>query len=401
MAVERGRGKELPGRRDPWPGLWHGLCAAPLIAVVAVFCIGQARNQPLFLEPLLAVPPALAGIGATRARRPLLYGAVSLAAAIGVATRTYGATPSLPIATAVAVVAVTAVSAAGAVLSSRRNQKLAKVTTVAEVAQRALLRPLPSRVGPLELGVVYLAATAEARVGGDLYEVARTPYGIRLIMGDVRGKGLGAVEIAADILGVFREAAHDVYTLAEVARRLDASLARREATPEEFVTAVLVEIDSDVTGVTIYNCGHPPPIILKAPEPCDGSPQMITAEVPVPAPPLGLMSLGDYSGAGRKLPFSPGDELLLYTDGVTEARDSRREFYPLTQRLASLTGPSAAIGGARADLLERLREDVLRHVGAPLDDDAAILHVRAVGAAASIARGLDRQAAASQAASPS
>jgi serine phosphatase RsbU (regulator of sigma subunit) len=401
VAVERGRGEEPPGRRDPWLGLWHGLCAAPLVAVVVVFCVGQASKQPLFLEPLLAVPPALAGIGTTKARRPLLYGGVALLAAIGVATRTYRATLSLPVATVVAVVAVTAVSAAGAVLTSRRNQKLAKVTTVAEVAQRALLRPLPSRVGPLELGVVYLAATAEARVGGDLYEVARTPYGIRLIMGDVRGKGLGAVEIAADILGVFREAAHDVYTLAEVARRLDASLTRRDAAPEEFVTAVLVEIDPDVTGITIYNCGHPPPIILTAAAPGDGCPQMIIADVPVPAPPLGLMSLGDYSAAGRKLPFGPGDELLLYTDGVTEARDSRREFYPLTRRLAVLTGPAAAVDGAPGDLLERLREDVLRHVGAPLDDDAAILHVRAVGAAASITRGRGLQAPAGRAVSPS
>jgi hypothetical protein len=60
------------------------------------------------------------------------------------------------------------------------EQKLAHVTSVAEVVQRALLLPLPRRVGPLELEVVYLAAAAEARVGGDQYEVARTPFGIRL-----------------------------------------------------------------------------------------------------------------------------------------------------------------------------------------------------------------------------
>ena len=109
------------------------------------------------------------------------------------------------------------------------EQKLADVTSVADVVQRALLPPLPGRVGPLELQVVYLAAAAEARVGGDLYEVARTPFGIRLIVGDARGKGLEAVETAADVLGVFREVAHEVYTLAEMARRIDASLARRLA----------------------------------------------------------------------------------------------------------------------------------------------------------------------------
>ena len=110
---------------------------------------------------------------------------------------------------------------------------------------------------------MYLAGTAEARVGGDLYEVTRTQFGIRLIVGDVRGKGLDAVEIAADVLGVFREVAHEVYTLAEVARRIDASLARRPAAPlEEFVTAVLAEIDPAAGTLTVYNCGHPPPLVL-------------------------------------------------------------------------------------------------------------------------------------------
>ncbi|MGE5292392.1 MAG: PP2C family protein-serine/threonine phosphatase [Micromonosporaceae bacterium] len=359
--------------------MWHALCAAPLLTVVAVFCIAHVWNVwkgPLYLEPLLAVPPALAGIGAASPRRPLLYGGISLLAAIGVGTRTFGTTPSLTITTVIAVVMVTAVSAAGAVLGSRRNRKLADVMTVAEVAQRALLRPLPHHVGPLELDVLYLTATAGARVGGDLYEVARTPYGIRMIMGDVRGKGLTAVEVAADVLGVFREAAHDVYTLAEVARRLDASLMRRDAVHEEFVTAVLVEVDPDVASMTIYNCGHPPPMILTPGSEGNGSPRSVTvADVPIPAPPLGLMSLGDCSGASRKMPFKPGDGLLLYTDGITEARDAERRFYPLAERLAALAGTSE--DGLRDDLLRRLKDDVLSHVGAPLDDDAAVLLARA------------------------
>ncbi|HEY5985573.1 MAG TPA: PP2C family protein-serine/threonine phosphatase, partial [Streptosporangiaceae bacterium] len=246
-------------------------------------------------------------------------------------------------------------------------------------------------VGPLELGVVYLAAAAEARVGGDLYEVARTQFGIRLIVGDVRGKGLDAVEIAADVLGVFREVAHEVYTLAEVARRLDASLARRPDAPlEEFVTAVLAEIDPAAGIVNIYNCGHPPPIVLTpgsgggatGDEGEDGQnvgalPQVTTVEVLSPALPLRLMSLGDCSGAGRTMLLQPGAALLLYTDGVTEARDSRREFYPLAERVTEL---AAVADGSPADLLARLRDDLLRYVGAPLDDDAALLLVRAPGA---------------------
>ncbi len=391
VVVEPSRRDGTTSRPDPWPRMWHALCSLPLVAVVVVFCLGRAWKGPLYLEPLLAVPPALAGIGATKPRRPLIYGGISLLAALVVATRSVDRTPSLTITTVIAVIVVTAVSAVGAVLSSRRNQKLADVMNVAEVAQRALLRPLPRHVGPLELDVLYLAAAAEARVGGDLYEVARTPYGIRMIMGDVRGKGLGAVEVAADVLGVFREAVHEVYTLAEVARRLDASLVRRDAVHEEFVTAVLVEVDPEVSAMTIYNCGHPSPMVLapagRDDPKDDGQAHRVTVvDVPLPAPPLGLMSLGDCSGASRRLPFKPGDELLLYTDGITEARDAKRRFYPLAERLAALAGTSAE--GSRPDLLTRLKDDVLRHVGAPLDDDAALLRARAVGGRAANADAL-------------
>ena len=393
--LERGRSA---ARAVPWPAAWltrywPALCALPAVAALIVLAASSAPDAQLLL-PLLAVPPALAGIGAATPRRPLAYGAVMLVVAI--VTAPFTTTPELPAATAAAVLVVTVLSASGGARGGQRDQRLADVTSVAEAAQRALLRPLPRQVGPLELGVVYLAAAAEARVGGDLYEVTRTQFGIRLIVGDVRGKGLDAVEIAADVLGVFREVAHEVYTLAEVARRIDASLARRPAAPlEEFVTAVLAEIDPAAGTLTVYNCGHPPPLVLSpgpgdrtgsgSQTPGDGQagsdgqqlPQVTTVDVPAPALPLRLMSLGGTSGAERTVPLHPGDALLLYTDGVTEARDGRREFYPLEERVAGLAARS---GGSTEDLLERLRDDLLRHVGAPLDDDAALLLVRVTGA---------------------
>jgi hypothetical protein len=363
------------------------------VAALIALATTSASEGQLFL-PLLAVPPALAGIGAATPRRPLAYGAVMLLAAIAAAPFT--TTPEVPVVTTVSIVVVTLISASGGARGGQENQRLADVTSVAEAAQRALLRPLPRQVGPLELGVVYLAAAAEARVGGDLYEVTRTQFGIRLIVGDVRGKGLDAVEIAADVLGVFREVAHEVYTLAEVARRIDASLARRPAAPlEEFVTAVLAEIDPVVGSLSIYNCGHPPPLVLRPAEngPAENGPvgdrsaesdgqaparrlRVTPVEVPAPALPLRLMSLGDTSGAERTVPLQPGDALLLYTDGVTEARDARREFYPLEERVAEV---AARAGGTDGDLLDRLREDLVRYVGAPLDDDAALLLARVSG----------------------
>jgi serine phosphatase RsbU (regulator of sigma subunit) len=361
-------------RAAPWPAAWLTVCALPALAALIVLATSSAVDGQLLL-PLLAVPPALAGIGAATPRRPLAYGGVMLL--IAIATALFTTTPEVPAVTTVSILVVTLISAFGSARGGQETQRLADVTSVAEAAQRALLRPLPRQVGPLELGVVYLAAAAEARVGGDLYEVTRTQFGIRLIVGDVRGKGLDAVEIAADVLGVFREVAHEVYTLAEVARRIDASLARRPAAPlEEFVTAVLAEIDPAAGSLTIYNCGHPPPLVLS---PGDNTPRRLrvtAVDVPAPALPLRLMSLGDTSGAERTVPLQPGDALLLYTDGVTEARDARREFYPLEERVAEL---AARTGGPDGDLLDLLRDDLIRYVGAPLDDDAALLLARVSG----------------------
>ena len=381
-----------------WRARWLELATLVAAAAAAVVCLTKVWPSPLELVPLLAVPPALAGIGARTIGRPLAYGAAAAAAAVivdavlsGGITVTQG-THELPLATVGAVAVTTVLSAAGAVFAGRRatpdqaqhEQQIADVASVAEAAQRAVLRPLPEQLGPLKLGVVYLAAAAEARVGGDLYEVTHTDaHGIRLIIGDVRGKGLGAVEVAADIIGRFREVAHGVGTLNEIAYRLDAGLSRRWGQYEEFVTALLAEIDPDRGKLTILNCGHPPPLLIS---PEDG---VTVLEVRAPAPPLGLITLGSDAGAKQVFTFKPNDQLLLYTDGVTEARDASREFYPLDERVKALapkalprltkTGKIRANGSAPT-LLDLVRDDLLRYVGAPPDDDAALLLVRAPAA---------------------
>ncbi len=377
--AQRPRHKRRPADwRDLAASHWLELVTAVSAIVVAIVCLTRAWPAPQDLDPLLAVPPALAGIGAVTLRRPLEFGAASLITATIVLAVTHD---SLSAATFVAVAAVTALSLRATAVSAPKSQQIANVISVAETAQRAVLRPIPRQLGPLEFGVVYLAAAADAKVGGDLYDVTKTPHGIRLIIGDVRGKGLGAVEVAADVLGMYREIAHEVHTLAELARRLDAGLARRWGQHEEFVTAMLAEIDPNAGRLTIYSCGHPPPILISA----DG---VTVLEVPAPAPPLGLLTLGDGSGAARTLPFKPNDQLLLYTDGVTEARDGRKVFYPLDERLAILGAKLPATAGAPgpgdrdrdsdgAALLELIRADLLRHVGRPLEDDAALLLVRA------------------------
>lgn len=264
--------------------------------------------------------------------------------------------------TALASVAgVTGVGIAAAVMRSRREE-LASVRSIAEVAQRVLLRPVPLTAGPLQAAVSYTSAVAEARIGGDLYEVVASPHGVRVIVGDVQGKGLAAVETAAVVLGAFREAAHDEPDLVRLGERLERSVAR-ELEGEKFVTAILAEIGARHEAVFL-NYGHPAPIVLRR----DG--MVDFPRPPAYALPLGLGAHGSEGPKPHRVDFVPGEQLLLYTDGVTEARDEDGRFYPLGERAHLLKDADAH----RA--LEALRADLAQHAIGPPHDDAAMLLLR-------------------------
>lgn len=309
--------------------------------------------------PLVSLGPAFAGLIGTW-RRTALIGGLALLLCAGLGTydglfdtrRGYTAMAS--------VAGVTLAGALAARSRTRREAELAGVRSIAEVAQSVLQRPVPRHVGGLRVAVSYTSAVAESRIGGDLYEVVASPYGVRVIVGDVQGKGLAAVETAASVLGVFREAAHDEPHLTALAARLERTVAR-QADGEKFVTAVLAEIHTDEQTALFLNCGHPPPMIVHA----EGSVEL--PHPPTYALPLGLsMHEGDPPQVYRS-EFAPGDRLLLYTDGVTEARDADGAFYPLRERAGLLRTAEAEDG------VEALREDVVRHANGPLHDDAALL----------------------------
>jgi sigma-B regulation protein RsbU (phosphoserine phosphatase) len=140
----------------------------------------------------------------------------------------------------------------------RRERDLQRVTRVAEVAQLAILRPIPSRVGPVAFASRYLSAAEQAFIGGDLYEVVPSAAGVRVVVGDVRGKGLEAVHLAALVLGSFREAATVEAALDDVAAAVDRAVSTDIAL-EDFVTAVFVEFRPGGE-ITVVNCGHHPPL---------------------------------------------------------------------------------------------------------------------------------------------
>jgi serine phosphatase RsbU (regulator of sigma subunit) len=314
------------------------------------------------LLPLLIVGPAIAAaLGG--AAYTLAAGAVALGAVMLFDVRIMHQSVSHH-QTIVAFAGAAGVTAFGMMAARHREQRtreLEQVKMVAEAAQQVLLRPVPSQVGPVKLAVRYLSASYGARVGGDLYEVAVTPDHVRLIVGDVEGKGLPAVRTAAVVTGAFREAAYDEAGLPAIVARIEASLAR-ELGEEEFVTAVLAEISRPDDKIELISCGHPAPLLLGT-----GVPRPFGPEVG--ALPLGL---GHLSAAPRipvTLAFEPGDEILFYTDGASEARDKAGTFFPLT-------GCTSMRPGHDPDtLVDRLGEEITRYVGHAPEDDIALLLV--------------------------
>jgi len=331
-------------------GVWT-LAATAVLATVAV--LDAVVSGPGF-DGLLVAGPVVAS-AALSVRRTLLLAAAAVVAAVAIGSSHHRL---VMVSGGIRVFGVAAVGGFCVLAShwrERRESVLVRVTRVAEVAQLAILRPIPTRVGTMAFASRYISAADQAFIGGDLYEVVHARQGVRVVVGDVRGKGLDAVQLAAAVLGSFREAANVEDALAKVAMAVDRAVVA-EISLEDFVTAVFVEFRPGGE-VEVVNCGHHPPLRV--------SNRSIEYLLPPEAsPPLGLSPVF----ATQRHPLERGDRLLLYTDGLVEARSPDRSFFEMTpETLSSLNRRSLE------SALEGLVAEVLRHAGGHLDDDLALL----------------------------
>jgi serine phosphatase RsbU (regulator of sigma subunit) len=178
----------------------------------------------------------------------------------------------------------------------------------------------------------------------------------------VKGKGLDAVELAAVVLATFRQTVFGYDDLAEVARALDDQVGTA-ATDEDFVTALLVDIP-DEGPARIANCGHHPPLLMRS-----GRATYVQTDAAVP---LGLGAAPHV----HSFEFHPGDRMLLYTDGLLEARSADGSFFPFESHAVG-TLSQGQLNVALSDLVAH----VLVHVDGRLNDDLAVMIVELLGTA--------------------
>ncbi|WP_406002790.1 PP2C family protein-serine/threonine phosphatase [Streptomyces sp. NBC_00829] len=346
----------------------------PFAIALLVVVIEVTPAHFLYTGPLLTATPALAAV--TMGPKGTIA-AASFAFAISAFTATYnqawGTQQVYTNFLALFLVSAASITSSSAVHTHRQSE-LKQIRRVAAAAQRVLLRPVSERLGPVRAASIYVAAETGAQIGGDLYEAVQTRYGVRMIVGDVRGKGLPAVRSAAAVLGAFRESVHYEVDLVEVLNHCAAALRRESAMPrgidedddvdsaESFVTALVAQV-SDGPVVELVNRGHLPPLVLS-----EGRIQALMPTTPLP--PLGLEDFVTGPAAkAESYPFAPGDRLLLYTDGVTEARNGENTFFALPEAMEALRDRTPR------EFLDELHQGLIRHTQGRLADDVAMVLV--------------------------
>jgi serine phosphatase RsbU (regulator of sigma subunit) len=227
---------------------------------------------------------------------------------------------------------------------------------IAERLQMALLN-IPSDIGRVRLGHLYRSATETAKVGGDFYDVFGVKDGnIAILMGDVAGHGIEAARTATLVKDVVHAFTHQSTRTHEVLRRTNLLLIEKEL--PAFVTLFLGILDPDAGLLRYSSAGHPESMVRRL----SGEIEMLGCGTS----PLGIYP--DASWKPHEIGLSAGEVLLLYSDGVTEARRDKELFGE--KRLERLLRRKRVSVGRLPHLI---LDQVLAFSGGSLQDDAAVL----------------------------
>lgn len=204
-----------------------------------------------------------------------------------------------------------------------------------------------------------------ADVAGDSFDYAVIGNIANLAIIDAMGHGMEAALLAAVAISTLRNGRCGRLDLAGTVRAMDAEI-EAQFGPDKFVTGIVGELDLDSGWWRWATCGHPPALLVR------GGRVVKTLDGVIGAP-LGLGLLGEHPPIGQEQ-LQPGDRLLLYTDGVVEARDNAGAFFGI-DRLVEFVTRHATAGRSAAETLRRLNEAILGHQDGQLRDDATTVMI--------------------------
>lgn len=229
-----------------------------------------------------------------------------------------------------------------------------------EIARNVQQKLFPQSVRELATVSVAARCVPAREVSGDYYDFLDTgPDSVGFVLADVSGKGIAAALLMAGLQSAFRSQV-EVYGRNVPALLHGVNRLFHESTPpEHYATAFYADYSDRSRELTFVNCGHPPALLL-----CSGVVQRLESSATV----LGLFA--EYRCAASTIRLNPGDMLLAYSDGVTEAGiDSGPEFGE--DRLAELLASTAGLGVQAA--LARISDDVQRYSAAAHDDRTLLI----------------------------
>lgn len=204
-------------------------------------------------------------------------------------------------------------------------------------------------------------------VAGDSFDYAVDASTARFAVFDAMGHGMAASWLATVAIAAYRKARHDRLPLAGTVAAIDAALADTFA-GQQFVTGVLAELDLASGRLTWHNAGHPAPLLLR-------QGRVVKELGALPRVPLGLGPMDvNAAPAAATEALEPDDRILLFTDGVTDARSIDGEQFG-TDRLADLVARQAERGRPAPETMRRLMHAIIDYQDGPLRDDATTLLV--------------------------
>lgn len=254
----------------------------------------------------------------------------------------------------------------------RRDRQMRRHVRLAADVQR---RMLPSEAPSFETLDVSARYDSSLELGGDFYDLIDLDGWLGIVIGDVVGKGVPAALLMASVRSLFRAHATHAETVSEVARRVNHTLTR-DTLPGEFATAFIAWIDPHSRELWYANAGHDPPVIVRAARPSADKPGAVQ-KLEAGGPLLGVDASFAYDHDSVVL--QPGDTLVAYTDGVTDAMTFDGRKFGRERLMNSVQSQLGEKPDSSArEVCDRVIWDIRRFVGLNTErDDITLIVLRA------------------------